>query len=152
VDPGERSEPSVLRSLEDGRYLTTHILHFDPFAFVMDPEDATRELYLRLVRGCDEHVHLGRLGAASVFFTWGSNSAAALADLSGPGYRGGLPGGYQSLLGAVAPSRRIVITWCWSFYFSLLLIVPEVVRDDLAVRLKGYADPFRPRLSTMEIV
>ena len=152
VDPGERSEPSILRSLEDGRYLPTHVLHFDPFAFVMDPDDATRELYLSLVGACDEEVRLGRLGATSLFFTWGSYSAAALDDLFGPGYRDGLPGGYQSLLGAVAPSRRIVLTWCWSFYFSLLLVVPEGVRAGLVMRLRNYAEAFRPRLSTLEIV
>ena len=106
---------------------------------------------MRLVEACDEQVRLGRLGAASLFFTWGSNSLAALDDLSGAGYRGGLLGGYQSLLSAVAPSRRIVLTWCWSFYFSLLLIVPEGVRANLALRLRGYAEPFRPRLSTLKI-
>ncbi len=151
VDPGERSEPSVLQSLEDGRYLPTYVLHFDPFAFVMKPNGEVRSTYGRLIALCDDEVRQGQLGAASLFITWGSNSRAALDDLDGAGYRGGLDGGYRDLIEGVDHSRRIVLTWCWEMYFSLLLVVPSELRADLATRLRDYVAPFRSRLSRLTI-
>jgi hypothetical protein len=50
VDPGDCSEPTVLRALEMGEYGRASLLHFDPFAFVMEPSDTARETYLRLVQ------------------------------------------------------------------------------------------------------
>jgi hypothetical protein len=67
-----------------------------------------------------------------VFFTWGSNSAAAKADLFGRGFGGGLLNGYQELVSAARSEQRIVITWCWEYYFALLCIVPAAQRDAIA--------------------
>lgn len=151
LDPGESSEPRVLLALERGTYTSAHVLHFDPFAFVMDPDDSLRSTYKRLTAYSHEHVAQGQLAATTLFFTWGSNSRAALDDLDEAGYRGGLEGGYRDLVNAVDPSRRIVLTWCWEFYFSLLLVVPSELRPSLVRRLGDYVAPFRPRLRRLTI-
>jgi hypothetical protein len=120
----------VLSRLEAGGFGPNHLLHLDPFAFVMAPEDARmRALYRDLIRECDARVKQRDLAAASVFFTWGSNSAAARDDLFEAGYSGGLGDGYQALIAAVRPDQRIVITWCWELYFALLCIVPADARE-----------------------
>ena len=67
-----------------------------------------------------------------MFFTWGSNGAAAKDDLDGAGYRGGVQGGYREIVSAVDASRRFVVTWCWELFFSLLLIVPSDLRPGIA--------------------
>ena len=109
------------------------MLHLDPFAFVMAQDHtATRALYRDIVRECDTLVSDGRLAAASLFFTWGSNGAAAKEDLHGGGYLGGRPGGYRNLLSHVNPAQRIVIRWCWELLFSLLVIVPSRLRTACA--------------------
>ena len=64
-----------------------------------------------------------------MIFTWGSNNAAAKDDLFVAGYCGGLDDGYQELIASVHPDQRIVITWCWELYFSLLCIVPADARE-----------------------
>jgi hypothetical protein len=98
----------------------------------MAPEDAQmRSVYRALIRECDSRVKRHDLAAASVFFTWGSNSAAAKDDLFQAGYGGGLDDGYQTLIAAVDREQRIVITWCWELYFSLLCIVPEDAKERL---------------------
>jgi len=50
---------------------------------------------------------------------------------------GGLYGGFQDLRGLVRPTQRIVIAWCWRLYLSLIVIVPERLRDDLARSLSA---------------
>jgi hypothetical protein len=147
VDPGTHSEPAILHALERDDFSRRHILHFDPFAFVMDQDALTRNAYKCLMAQCDNRVGRKQLAAATLFFTWGSNSRAALDDLDGVGYLGGLSGGYRELINQVDPSRRIVLTWCWGLYFSLLLIVPSELRTELAARLCRYVKPFRPRLN-----
>lgn len=152
LDPGECSEPKVLHALERGEYSRNHVLHFDPFAFVMAPNDAsTRNTYKRLLAQCDVRVDRSQLAAATLFFTWGSNSRAALDDLDGAGYEGGLDGGYRDLVEGVDPSRRIVLTWCWGMYFSLLLVVPSELRAKLGARLINYVEPFGSRLKRLTV-
>ena len=147
VDPAGASEPKVLSALKERMYLSTSVLHFDPFAFVMSPDDAEiRNDYVKLITHCDEQVDRGELAAATVFVTWGSNSRAALDDLDGAGYQGGLKGGYNDLVGRTDPTRRIVLTWCWELYFSLILIVPQALRPQIAARLQLYVEPFSTRL------
>jgi len=144
LDPGGQSEPVILEALQAGRYGRSHVLHLDPFAFVMKKRDRlTRALYHDLIQECDARVADESLGAASVFLTWGCNSMAAQADLFKGGYMGGLHGGFQDLRDLVRPTQRIVIAWCWRLYFSLIVIVPERLRDDLARCL--YADLARLR-------
>jgi hypothetical protein len=92
----DQSEPVILEALQGGRYGRSHVLHLDPFAFLMSEHDEpTRHLYHVLIEECDARVADGRLGAASVFLTWGSNGRAAKDDLFEGGYRGGLHGGFQ---------------------------------------------------------
>jgi hypothetical protein len=130
TDPAGPSEPMVLSRLKGSGAGPDHVLHLDPFAFVMAPEDAPmRALYRDLIRECDARVQQGGLATASVFFTWGSNNAAAKDDLFEAGYSGGLDDGYQALIASVHPDQRIVITWCWELYFSLLCIVPADARE-----------------------
>ena len=125
TDSNGPSEPIVLSRLEAGDVGPDHLLHLDPFAFVMAPEGAPmRALYRDLIHQCDARVQQHGLAAASVFFTWGSNNAAAKDDLFEGGYAGGLNDGYRALIAAVHRDQRIVITWCWELYFSLLCIVP----------------------------
>ena len=132
LDPGGQSEPVVLQKLQDGCYGRRHVLHLDPFAFVMRQDDQpTRDRYRELLQKCDEQVAEERLGAASVFVTWGSNSSAAREDLFREGYGGGLHGGFQDLRGLVRPTQSVVVAWCWQYYFSLLVVVPERLRHDL---------------------
>ncbi len=150
VDLGGPSEQTILSLLRGGHYRSTHVLHFDPFAFVMAERHAgTRSYYLQLVRECDARVGLGELGAASVFFTWGSNGAAALADLDGAGY-GGVQGGYQELVAAVDTRRRLVVTWCWELFFSLLLIVPSDVRPAIANAVETETAWLRPLMRRLD--
>jgi len=147
VDPGGTSEQKVLSALEESAYLPTSVLHFDPFAFVMSAEDAgIRNDYVKLITQCDELVGRGKLAAATLFITWGSNSHAALEDLDGAGYEGGLKGGYNDLLKTVDAARRIVFTWCWELYFALILIVHQALRSQVAARLQRYVQPFAARI------
>ncbi len=118
VDPGRSSEPLVLASLRRGEYSPADVVHFDPFAFVMDRDDDKRRMYNELITACDDRVRSGDLGAATLFITWGSNNRAALDDLRGEGYQGGLEGGYLDLVQSIEPAQRIVVTWCWELYFS----------------------------------
>ncbi|MFT3776243.1 MAG: hypothetical protein QM820_63675 [Minicystis sp.] len=148
IDPGTLSELTVLRALERDDYSQNDILHFDPFAFLMDQAAQTRSTYKRLVTRCNEQVHRGKLAGATLFLTWGSNNRAALDDLVGSGYGGGLDGGYRDLLATVEPSQRIVLTWCWTYHFAMLLIVPMELRTAIASRLHKYVEVFRPKLRT----
>ena len=151
VDPGPNSEASVSLSLERGDYSLRHVLHFDPFAFVMDRDASTRSMYKHLVADCDERVGRTELAAATLFVTWGSNNRAALDDLDGAGYQGGLTGGYCDLAESIDGSRRVVLTWCWELYFSLLVVVPSDLRSELLGRLTSYVQPFRPWLKHLKI-
>ena len=136
VPVGGHSEPLTLAALRADLYGKSHLLHLDPFAFVMgDGDQPMRDGYRALVQECDSRVADGTLGAASVFVTWGSNSRAALDDQDGAGYNAGLPGGYRDLLHQVDPRRRVVVEWCWTYYYSQLLIVHESVREALIGRL-----------------
>jgi hypothetical protein len=89
--------------------------------------------------------------ATSAFITWGSNGAAAKDDLDGAGYLGGLPGGYQALVKAVDPSRRVVVTWCWELFFSLLLIVPAEAKAVVARAIAGDTEWLRPATRRLQI-
>ena len=124
TDPDGSSEPIVLSRLRAGAFGPDHVLHLDPFAFVMAPQHRPRRaLYRDLIRECGTRVQQHGLAAVSVFFTWGSNNAAAKDDLFGAGFDGGLDDGYQDLIAAVHRDQRIVVTWCWELYFSLLCLV-----------------------------
>jgi hypothetical protein len=152
-DPAGQSEPEVLSRLRRGGFGSGHVLHFDPFAFVMARNTASiRSIYRDLIQECDARVGRGELAAASVFFTWGSNGAAALEDLYGAGYPGGRPNGYQDLILAVNPERCIVVKWCWELFFSLLLIVPRDVKVPLGRAIEGDASWLRPLMRRFEIV
>jgi hypothetical protein len=137
VDPGQHgSEPVVLDALRAGAYGQSHVLHLDPFAFVMSDDDqGVRDRYREIIQEADARVASGKLGAVSLFVTWGSNGQAARADLFQQGYAGGLQGGYQDLLSLVHPQRRITVSWCRMTYFSQILLVAEPLRDPLVARL-----------------
>lgn len=151
-DPVGASEPKLLLDLRNGVLGGTHVLHFDPFAFVMAKDDiGTRASYREILRECDARVGAGRLAATSLFFTWGSHGAAAKEDLFGGGYAGGLPGGYQELVSSVAASQRIVVSWCWELYFSILFIVPDTLRPKLARALKADLAWLAPLMSHVSI-
>lgn len=139
-----------LRLTDPGADSETTVLHFDPFAFVM-LESPTSRLYQRIVAFCDSSVGQGQLGAATLFITWGSNNRAALDDLDGAGYQGGLEGGYRDLVASVDPSRRVILTWCWELYFSLVVIVPAEVRSEFLARLTSYVQPFAPWLKRLTV-
>ncbi len=111
----------------------------------------TRSSYLQLVRECDARVAQGELGAASVFFTWGSNGAAAKDDLDGAGYLGGVQGGYQEIVSAVDTKRRLVVTWCWEFLFSLLLIVPGDLRPGIARAIEADTLWLKPLMRRLDL-
>jgi len=129
------------------------VLHFDPFAFIMARDDAfVRSMYRDLIRECDARVGHGELAAASVFFTWGSNSLAAKQDLDGAGYLGGTPDGYQDLVSAVNPDRRIIVNWCWVLFFSLLLIVPTDLKAPIGRAIESDSSWLRPLMGRLEIV
>jgi hypothetical protein len=137
VDLPGGSETRILSGVRDGAFGPDHILHFDPFAFVMAQEhSATRTVYRDLVKECDTRVKNGTLAAASLFVTWGSNGAAAKDDLHGRGYLGGLTGGYRDLVASVDSSQRIVVRWCWELFFSMLFIVPSAFRTSIAAAIE----------------
>jgi hypothetical protein len=110
-----------------------------------------REVYGGLIRECDARVRRHDLAAASVFFTWGSNNAAAKDDLFEGGYRGGLDDGYQALIATVHHDQRIVITWCWTHYFSLLCIVPADARERLGLAIAAHLAWLKPFMSLIEV-
>jgi hypothetical protein len=152
-DPGGDSEPVILSKLAAGQFGSGHILHFDPFAFVMAGKDAvTRATYRDLIRECDARIGKRELAAASVFFTWGSNGAAAKDDLYGRGYLGGQHNGFQELVSLVSPERRIVVIWCWELYFSLLLIVPNELKAALRPAIETEALWIRPLMRCFNVV
>jgi hypothetical protein len=152
TDPDGPSEPMVLSGLKTGGFGPDHVLHFDPFAFVMAPEDArVRTVYRDLIRECEARVKRHDLAAASVFFTWGSNSAAAKHDLFEAGFRGGLENGYQALVAAVEPDQRVVITWCWEFYFALLCIVPADSRESFRQAVAAELAWIRPFMRMLDV-
>lgn len=151
-DPDGPSEPVVLSRLEAGGFGPDHVVHLDPFAFVMAPEDEQmRALYGELIRECDARVQQHDLAAASVFFTWGSNNAAAKADLFDGGYGGGLDDGYQALIAGVHRDQRIVITWCWELYFSLLCIVPADAKERLGRAVAAELAWLKPLMRMIEV-
>lgn len=152
-DPAGESEPGVLSQLRRGVFGHGHVLHLDPFAFVMAQDKAhVRSWYGDLIRECDARIGRGELAATSVFFTWGSNGAAAKADLYGAGYCGGLSAGYQDLVSSVDPTQRLVIKWCWELFFSLLFIVPQELKASLGRTIEADAAWLRPLMRHFEIV
>jgi len=151
-DPNGPSEPMVLSRLEAGGFGPDHVLHLDPFAFVMAPEDEQmRALYRELIRECDARVQQHGLAVASVFFTWGSNNAAAKADLFDGGYGGRLDDGYQALIAAVHRDQRIVVTWCWELYFSLLCIVPADAKERVTRAVAAELAWLKPLMRMIEV-
>jgi len=152
-DPAGPSEPVVLSRLLAGAFGSGHTLRFDPFAFVMARTDAPiRAVYGDLIRECDARVGRQELAAASVFFTWGSNGAAAKDDLYGVGYLDGQPNGYQELVSMVNPERRIVGVWCWELFFSLLLIVPSDLKAPLGRAIQADASWVKPLMRRFDIM
>lgn len=152
TDPDGPSEPMVLSRLREGAFGPDHMLHFDPFAFVMAPQDAPmRALYRNLIRECDARVQQHGLAAASVFFTWGSNNAAAKDDLFEAGFGGGLDDGYQALIAAVHRDQRIVITWCWELYFSLLCIVPADAKERVGRAIAAELQWLKPLMRVVTV-
>lgn len=152
-DPAGPSEAIVLSRLRDGAFGAGHVLHFDPFAFVMAQDHAhTRLLYRDLISQCDQRVRNAGLAAASVFFTWGSNGAAARDDLDGAGYLGGLPGGYRDLISGVDRQQCVVVQWCWELFFSLLFIVPSALRATCARAIEADTSWLRPLMRRLEVV
>jgi hypothetical protein len=112
----------------------------------------TRALYRDIIRECDSRVGRRELAAVSVFFTWGSNGAAAKDDLGGTGYLGGQPNGYQELVSTVNPERRLIVSWCWELFFSLLLIVPNDLKAPLAHAIEADASWVRPLMRRFEVL
>jgi len=152
-DPQGPSEPVILSCLKKGAVGSGDVLHFDPFAFVMAPKDATvRSMYRDLIAECDARVARGELAAASLFFTWGSNGFAAKEDLYGAGYRGGLPNGYQDLVATVRPNQRVVVRWCWELFFSLLFVVPINLKMPVGRAIEGDASWLKPLVRRFEVV
>jgi hypothetical protein len=151
-DPNGPSESMMLSRLESGTFGPDHLLHLDPFAFVMSPDDEQmRALYRELIGECDARVQQDGLAAASVFFTWGSNNAAAKADLFDGGYDEGLDDGYQALTAAVHRDQRVVITWCWELYFSLLCIVPADAKERVARAVAAELAWLKPLMRMIEV-
>ena len=152
-DPAGESEPGILSQLRRGVYGGGHVLHLDPFAFVMAQDKAyIRSWYGDLIRECDARVGRRELAATSVFFTWGSNGSAAKADLYGAGYSGGLSAGYLDLISSVTPAQRIVVKWSWELFFSLLFIVPPELKATLGRTIEADASWLRPLMRQFEIV
>jgi hypothetical protein len=96
-------------------------------------------------------VREGKLAGASVFFTWGSNGSAALEDVDGNGYCGGMPGGFQDLVGAVSEDHRVVVKWCWEFHFAMLLTVPAGLKPAVACALETDTRWLRAAMGRLEI-
>ena len=153
LNPGPQgSEPVILEALRGGRYGRSHVVHLDPYSFVMGKDlRPTRDLYHDLIEECDAQVAAGRLAAATLFLTWGRFNGAARSDLFEDGYRAGLRGGLQDLRSVVRPTQRIVISWCWRLYFALIVIVPKRLRDGLVHSLKGDLAPLATRCKCLAI-
>jgi hypothetical protein len=152
TDPSGLSEPVMLDRCRAGAFGPATLLHLDPFAFVMSADDTKmRGCYGDLIRACDASVRQGELAAATLFFTWGSNSAAAKDDLFGRGFRGGLENGFQELIAAVSPEQRIVISWCWEYYFAQLCVLPAASRDEMIRKVTAETDWLRPLMLHLRI-
>lgn len=152
TDPSGPSEPVMLERCRAGAFGPATLLHLDPFAFVMSADHTNQRcLYRSLIHECDARVRDGEMAGATVFFTWGSNSAAAKDDLCGGGYKGGLENGFQDLIAAVRPEQRLLISWCWEYYFALLCVVPAGDRDELVRRIAAATDWLRPLMRELRI-
>lgn len=153
VTSAEDSAGLILADLQNRRHGQNHTIHFDPFAFVMSADhEKVRGTYRRLVTESDRRVADDELGAVSVFFTWGSNSKAAREDLDGSGYLGGLSGGYRELLAGAGESRRVLVTWCWTYYFGMLFVVPAALRGAFLENLRAALAPLMPFLSRLHVI
>lgn len=126
-----------------------HVVHLDPFAFVIGDEHAQkRKRYAELLREADRRVASKSLAAVSVFVVWGRrHGGKAKADLCGAGC--GVPDGYRGLRATIGNERRITVEWCWGQYFAMLFAVPADIRDALGERIERYCKPFEPRLRTL---
>lgn len=152
LDPGETSETYAVSGLEAGTFDSRCILHLDPFAFVMSERDApARETYRTLIKEADAQVRRGAFTALSLFFTWGSNGAAAVDDLDGSGYCGGIRGGFQDLVRAVGRDQRVIVKWCWEYHFAMLFIVPAPLKNAVACALDSETQWLRPAVSRIEV-
>ena len=125
-----------------------HIVHLDPFAFVVSKKSAPeRERYAKLLRTADRRVACQTLAALSIFVVWGQRHGSnARADLFGGGC--GVRDGYQDLRAMIGSQRRLVVEWCWGQYFSMLLVVPAEIREEVIERIYDYCEPFAPYLTT----
>ena len=142
------SEEVVLDDLKGSCFGEHHVVHLDPFAFVVgEKHEHERERYAKLLCTADMCVASGMLAALSAFVVWGRrHGSRARADLFGAGC--GTPGGYHDLRTRIQSERRITVEWCWGQYFATLLAVPASVRDDVIERINGYCKPFERYLET----
>ena len=140
------SEEVLLDGFQRSRFGEDHIVHVDPFAFVTSKEHARdRERYAKLLRTADRCVASKRLAALSVFIVWGRrHGCSARADLVGAGC--GVENGYQDLRALIGRDRRVVVEWCWGQYFSMLMVVPSGIREQVIERITDYCKPFTPFL------
>jgi hypothetical protein len=81
----------------------------------------------------------------------GLQQCRSQSDLFDGGYGGGLDDGYQALLAAVHRDRRIVITWCWQLYFSLLCIVPADAKERVAGAVAAELAWLKPLMRMIEV-
>lgn len=144
----ESSEKDLLDRFRRSCFGRSHVVHLDPFAFVVSQKPKpkqTRERYAELLRIANRRVESGTLGALSVFVVWGQDNVGARADLCGDG--SGASNGYQGLRAIIGSERRIVVEWCWGQYFAMLLVVPPAIREEVMERIEGYCKPFERPLT-----
>ena len=140
------SEEALINRFHRSCFGENHIVHLDPFAFVVSGEHAPdRERYAKLLRTADRCVASKTLAALSIFIVWGRrHSSKARADLFGEGCC--VRNGYQDLCAMIGNERRLVVEWCWGQYFSMLLVVPAGIREEVIERIQKYCKPFAPYL------
>ena len=140
------SEEALIDLFHRSCFGENHIVHLDPFAFVVSGEHApNRERYAKLLRTADRCVASKTLAALSLFIVWGRrHSSKARADLFGEGCC--VRNGYQDLCAMIGNERRLVVEWCWGQYFSMLLVVPDGIREEVTERIQKYCMPFAPYL------
>lgn len=144
----ESSEKDLLDRFRRSCFGGSHVVHLDPFAFVVSQKPKpkqTRERYAELLRIANRRVESGTLGALSVFVVWGQDNVGARADLCGDG--SGASNGYRDLRAIIGSERRIVVEWCWGQYFAMLLVVPPAIREEVMERIEGYCKPFERPLT-----
>jgi hypothetical protein len=53
---------------------------------------------------------------------------------------------------AVDAERRLVVTWCWELFFSMLFIVPSELRPAIARAVEADTRWLKPLMRRLEIV